>query len=244
MTSLTSGGSCAPRCASAAASTWSPKPATATRPCASPKRSSPTSWCSTSAFRTSPGGRCSARIRTCSPDSKVVVFSGTETRDHEWIAENVEAYVYKDDELEYLVDLLVTVTERPDAEAVLDLPQALSSAGAARRFVREKIEDWGLDTLLDDALLVVSELAANAITHADSPCRIRLSRNSSALRIDVVDTGVGTPEPQPASFTEEHGRGLHLVSALTSAWGLDHAPDGGKQVWAELALPIDGAGQA
>jgi DNA-binding NarL/FixJ family response regulator len=184
------------------------------------------------------------RIRARSPGSKVVVFSGTETRDNEWIAENVEGYAYKDEELDYLVDLLVSVSERAEAEAVLDLPRALSSAGAARRFVREKIEEWELHALLDDALLVASELAANAVTHANSACRIRLSRNATALRIDVVDTGEGTPEPQPASFTKEHGRGLHLISGLTSAWGLDHDPKGGKKVWAELALPMSDAEQA
>ena len=91
--------------------------------------------------------------------------------------------------------------------------------------------------LLDDALLVVSELAANAVTHANSSLRIRLSLKESTLRIDVIDSGAGTPEPQPTSNTAEHGRGLHLVTALTSAWGLEAMPDGGKVVWAELARP-------
>ena len=47
----------------------------------------------------------------------------------------------------------------------------------------------------------------------------------------------GTPEPQPESFTEEHGRGLYLVAALTTAWGLDVIPGQGKVVWAELPRP-------
>ena len=75
--------------------------------------------------------------------------------------------------------------------------------------------------MLDDALLVASELAANAVTHADSSCRIRLSLTEASFRIDVIDTGAGTPEPQPSSYTEEHGRGLHLIAALTTAWGLE-----------------------
>ena len=93
--------------------------------------------------------------------------------------------------------------------------------------------------LLDDALLVASELAANAVTHADSACRIRLSVNAATLRIDVIDTGAGTPEPQPTSWMEEHGRGLHLVDALTTAWGLEVVPEG-KVVWAELPRPTTG----
>jgi DNA-binding NarL/FixJ family response regulator len=176
-------------------------------------------------------------IRRQSPASKVVVFSGADAMDRDWVAQNVDGYVLKEAELDYLVDLLESVGHRHDGEATLDLPQALTSARKAREFVSEKVTEWALEQLLDDALLVASELAANAITHADSACRIRLSLNPATLRIDVLDTGTGTPEPQPASATEEHGRGLHLVAALTTAWGLEVLPGEGKLVWAELPLP-------
>jgi CheY-like chemotaxis protein len=176
-------------------------------------------------------------IREQSPASQVVVFSGGDLPDHDWISQHVAGYVLKDAELDYLVDLLESVGQRRLAEASLDLPQELSSAAAARRFVRKTVADWGLGPVLDDALLVASELATNAVTHAESACRIRLSLTPSSLRIDVIDTGSGTPEPQPESFTEEHGRGLHLISALTTAWGLEMVPGEGKVVWAELARP-------
>jgi DNA-binding NarL/FixJ family response regulator len=177
-----------------------------------------------------------SHIRQVSPESKVVVFSGIDSAERSWIAEQVDGYVLKDAELDYLVDLLVSVAQPADSEAVLDLPHALTSPSTARRFVTEKVREWGLEDLLDDALLVVSELAANAITHADSACRIRLCLNAATLRIDVVDTGAGTPEPRPPSWAREHGRGLHLVDALTSAWGLEVVPEG-KLVWAELPRP-------
>jgi hypothetical protein len=64
-----------------------------------------------------------------------------------------------------------------------------------------------------------------------------LSLNPTSLRIDVFDAGAGTPEPQPESSTEEHGRGLHLIDALADAWGLEQIPGDGKLVWAELARP-------
>jgi DNA-binding NarL/FixJ family response regulator len=180
-------------------------------------------------------------IRRESPDSKVIVFSGLEADDDAWIAQQVEGFVLKDGDVDFLVDLLETVVREPTtaettAEATLDLPRSLASPGRARRFVAEKVAEWRLDTIRDDALLVVSELAANAITHAGSACRIRLSLTPTTLRIDVIDTGSGTPEPQPPSRTEEHGRGLHLVDALTRAWGLEMV-DEGKLVWAELARP-------
>ena len=188
-----------------------------------------------------------SRIRENSPESKVVVFSGADSADEAWITKHVEGYVLKDSEVDYLVDLLESVG-RPreletlpgmhrEAEASLDLPQALTSAAEARRFVTKTMTEWDLTPLLDDALLVASELAANAVTHADSPCRIRLSLKDASVRIDVIDMGTGTPEPQPASTTLEHGRGLHLIAALTSAWGLEIIPGQGKVVWAELARP-------
>lgn len=178
-----------------------------------------------------------SHIRVKSPGSKVVVFSGVDAPDRTWIADHVDGYVVKDADVEYLVDLLESVGRHRHAEASIDLPHALTSAGEARRFVTDHVTEWKLDELLDDALLVTSELATNAVTHADSACRIRLSLSRAALRIDVIDTGAGTPEPQPESRTAEHGRGLHLVDALTAAWGLEIVPGEGKLVWAELPRP-------
>ncbi len=182
-------------------------------------------------------------IRAASPTTKVVVFSGA---DSSGLEKQVDAYVAKDAELGYLVDLIESVAhgsgasgDNEDTDRVaLELPRDLTSVRLARHFVRDQIRAWGLDGILDDALLVTSELAANAITHAASDCEIRLTLSTASLRIDVGDGGVGTPEPQPPSATEEHGRGLVLVDALASAWGLDVLPGSGKVVWAELGLSV------
>lgn len=179
-----------------------------------------------------------SRIRIGSPGSKVVVFSGLDPLDRDWIAGQVEGYVLKDQELDYLVDLLESIGRPRTNEAEVDLPRSAESVAAARRFVETKVKEWRLEPLLDDALMVTSELVTNAITHADSSCRIRLSVSATTLRIDVLDGGSGTPEPRPASETEEHGRGLHMVDAVASAWGLEEVPGRGKLVWAELARPV------
>ena len=179
-----------------------------------------------------------SRIRIASPGSKVVVFSGLDPQDRDWITGQVEGYVLKDQELDYLVDLLESIGRPRTDEAEAELPRSAESVAAARHFVKTKVEEWRLERLLDDALMVTSELVTNAITHADSSCRIRLSVSATTLRIDVLDGGSGTPEPRPASETEEHGRGLHIVDAVASAWGLEEVPGRGKLVWAELARPV------
>ena len=179
-----------------------------------------------------------SRVRVQAPAAKVVIFSGVESGDRDWFERQADGYILKDEHLDYLVNLLETVGSTGEFAATLELPRALASVRLARRFVAKKLDEWDLGEISDDALLVASELAANAITHAESECRIRLSLKPASFRIDVFDSGDGTPEPQPASATLEHGRGLHLVAAITSAWGLEVVPGFGKLVWAELARPV------
>lgn len=176
------------------------------------------------------------QMRESSPATKVVVFSGLDTVDRGWIDAHAAGFVLKDADLGYLIDLLESVVRTSGTDASIELPDELSSVGKARRFARERLHEWGIDGRVDDALLVVSELAANALTHARSSYRLRLTATAHALRIEVDDSGVGTPEPQPLTETEEHGRGLYLVGALAASWGMESAHSGGKRVWAELAL--------
>ncbi|HYO41540.1 MAG TPA: response regulator [Nocardioidaceae bacterium] len=174
-------------------------------------------------------------IREASPGSDVVVFSGTDPADEEWVQQQVAGYVVKDATVDYLVDLLETVGKAVLAEAELHLPEDLTSAALARRFASTTMSQWELVHLVDDALVIVSELAANAVTHARSASRLRLQLKPSALRIEVADEGTGTPEPQPLSESEEHGRGLFLIGVLSTAWGMESVGRQGKLVWAELA---------
>jgi DNA-binding NarL/FixJ family response regulator len=178
-----------------------------------------------------------SQVREQRPSVKVVIFSGAEPEDRAWYDANAEGYVLKDSDIDYLVALLESVF-RPDehSDAVLDLPQDLASVRMARRFVRKILTEWGLVPLLDDAQLVVSELAANAITHAASDYRVRLSSSSHSLRIEVRDGGSGTPEPQPQSMTNEHGRGLLMVASIAASWGIERSEGRRKLVWAELTL--------
>jgi CheY-like chemotaxis protein/anti-sigma regulatory factor (Ser/Thr protein kinase) len=174
------------------------------------------------------------RIRTVSPASKVVVFSGAEASERAAIADRVEGYVVKDADLAYLVELLEDVAGRVAQTATLTGLDGPASVSRARAFVELTLAEWdsGVDT--DDALIVASELVTNAIIHGHSLCDLQLSITRHAVRIEARDAGGGTPDPMSPSMNGTHGRGLHIVAALTTAWGIEDIATGGKVVWAEL----------
>jgi anti-sigma regulatory factor (Ser/Thr protein kinase) len=120
------------------------------------------------------------------------------------------------------------------------LPANLGSPRAARETVRLACHDWLVDDhTCEDALLVATELVANAVDHARTPCVLTLSRDHDALRITVRDFAPSQlPELQPLDVTTTRGRGLQVVAAVASEWGVTTL-DGEKSVWAVLA---EGAG--
>jgi CheY-like chemotaxis protein/anti-sigma regulatory factor (Ser/Thr protein kinase) len=173
------------------------------------------------------------RLREVVPGAKVVVFTGTDDDERAWYEENTAGYVVKGAELDYLVELLDDVgrTARRTESARFD--GDVSTVPLAREFVRRCLVAWGVGHVVDEAALVVTELAANAVVHATSPYEVRLSRSNGVIRIEVADGDIGTPEPQPFSAVAEDGRGIVIVSALSASWGIDARPHG-KVTWAEL----------
>lgn len=178
------------------------------------------------------------RLHAIAATPKIVVFSGTETADRHWISERVEGYVTKGGDLTYLMNLLATVAGQRTGEFTIRLSRNYASVQTARRFVRHALQMWNANHVIDDAVIVVSELVTNAIAHTQKGCELRLSRtrgsDGSVLRVEVNDRGSQIPDVQLLAETREHGRGLHIVAALTNAWGVDTEPDGSKTVWAEL----------
>ncbi|MFJ4337911.1 ATP-binding protein [Streptomyces sp. NPDC088915] len=107
---------------------------------------------------------------------------------------------------------------------------------AARRLVRAALIVWGLESLIDDATLVVTELVSNAVDHSRLPSiRVLVSRPSAKrIRVGVVDRSKTVPMLRTDSNGDQlRGRGLVLVDALTEQWGTEPYR-WGKQVWAEL----------
>jgi serine phosphatase RsbU (regulator of sigma subunit)/anti-sigma regulatory factor (Ser/Thr protein kinase) len=129
------------------------------------------------------------------------------------------------------------------------------AVGRARAFVRETLAGWDLpgprggQGVVDDAVLLVSELVTNAILHAgtaaDVVC-VRLRDPAGvpeAVRVEVVDRHPGRPIPTPHRIRgggpqdgpdlPEGGRGLYLSAHIADAWGVQYSRSA-KQIWFTL----------
>jgi anti-sigma regulatory factor (Ser/Thr protein kinase) len=113
-------------------------------------------------------------------------------------------------------------------------PNAPDGVRDARAFVAHALRDTDSNAL-DAAVLMVSELATNAVVHTTSPFTIGIDRSDHEARISVTDQGVGTPRLRHAASTDTDGRGLGIVAAFATAWGVDLHPDS-KTVW--FTVPI------
>ncbi|WP_176955311.1 ATP-binding protein [Sinosporangium album] len=118
------------------------------------------------------------------------------------------------------------------SSAEFDITRA--SAKSARDFATATLEAWGLSELSFDMQLVVSELATNALRHAGGAQRLYVLRRTGGVVCAVLDPALEAPVPTEADELTESGRGLHLVAALTTAWGWSPTPSGGKLVWASF----------
>lgn len=129
----------------------------------------------------------------------------------------------------------------------LRLAAQLSAVPWARRLLSQTLRDWGLAELSETALLLASELVSNAVKAAACPAAsdgagqrqligLTMRCTGTCLLLEVWDANPAQPVLQEPDPTAESGRGLFLVEALSSRWGLQ-AADGGKVVWCEIGLP-------
>ncbi len=123
----------------------------------------------------------------------------------------------------------------------------MGSPGLARRAVLRWLRDLGREDLTERALLIVSELVANAAVHAHTVLELSMTASSRSLKLSVRDEdqrlpvlgGGDTPgrdlDVGPPSLGEG-GRGIAIVQGLADEWGVD-VLRGGKRVWARISLP-------
>jgi anti-anti-sigma factor len=120
----------------------------------------------------------------------------------------------------------------------LRLAPTPTAVAAARRFVGETLQSWGLgppDTeLSEQAQLLADELVTNAVVHARTNTRLRLELGGELLHIAVGDLDPRLPRLLPDDPQAQGGRGLRLVEWVAAAWGAQLHPGGGKVVWCTL----------
>lgn len=150
-------------------------------------------------------------------------------------------------------DTRVPAVPAPRGVAVCALPAGSESARQARDFARATLLGWAADEaseafeqLCDDVGLAVSELVGNAVRHGMRDCSIPaaertirlglVSRGSSVL-CAVNDPSDGVPVLREPDFLAETGRGLHVIAAVSGAWGWTPPDGSGKVVWATFPTP-------
>jgi len=116
---------------------------------------------------------------------------------------------------------------------IATLPAGVSSPRAARAFTAAWLEAWDLSSLNERAAIAISELATNAVVHAQQTFELRV--------VDTMDGGVwmGVTDhlreplapPTEQRPSSPSGRGLQIVAGLADDWGSDLVDDNGKTVW-------------
>lgn len=118
------------------------------------------------------------------------------------------------------------VTPRAERE----LPVSPEAPRLARDFLRSSTCVAHSSHVLEDAVLLVSELVTNSVKHGGPPVVVAIDCDGDALQVRVRDGSRHLPTPRTAAWDAESGRGLELVQSLSDAWGVEPDPDG-KHVW-------------
>jgi anti-sigma regulatory factor (Ser/Thr protein kinase) len=115
------------------------------------------------------------------------------------------------------------------------LHREMSSPRDARSVVRGALPKER-ESVRDLAVLLTNELVTNALLHGAGDICLELERTEGHLRVEVADAELTQPVVRTPDVLSEGGRGVVIVDALASAWGVREIPDDGKTVWFELNL--------
>ncbi|MFW5416118.1 SpoIIE family protein phosphatase [Nocardiopsis sp. CNT-189] len=121
-----------------------------------------------------------------------------------------------------------------------EFPPVPESAAEARAFVRETLDQWAVGRSADDVVLLVSELATNAVIHAESPLEVTVRRYQGQVEVVVADRVPERALPQAGPLAVDTspstenarsgGLGLALAAAIAASWGVAYSKED-KAVW-------------
>jgi anti-sigma regulatory factor (Ser/Thr protein kinase) len=120
----------------------------------------------------------------------------------------------------------------------LELARSAETGSLARQALRQLFASARIDRETSEtAVLLATELVTNAVEHGRGAAYLDAAVvEDRTIRLEVTDASTVEPRPNTeVSDLDERGRGLILIDALASRWGVEPKPDG-KTVWCELDL--------
>lgn len=115
-------------------------------------------------------------------------------------------------------------------------PGGTDAPRQARWWLASVLREHGLEHELHDVMVMVSELATNAVLHTDGGFGVEASLEGGRLRVEVRDTDPTIPQVHWVPAGAASGRGMLLVDTLSDAWGVTALEGGGKSVWFEVVV--------
>ena len=145
--------------------------------------------------------------------------------------------VYSDAKRDDIAVLIAKLRRIPEDHRIcFQLEPKLSAVRDARSLIRDPLKRWGLEDLIDNSELLVSELVTNAIRYANGEVLLRLILEPDSLVCEVHDSSPALPRVLQVDKDAENGRGLHVVSQMAARWGARRTANG-KVVWCEQLVP-------
>ena len=124
-----------------------------------------------------------------------------------------------------------------------ELPRTLHAASEARSRVAGMLRN-GPPSVVEDALVVLTELVTNSVRHSSSPeaqpVVVHVTITERSLIVRVCDPGHGLDPLTLPRPRETGGWGLVLVDRLSTRWGIETNDQ--TCVWAEFDLVPAGSG--
>ena len=104
-----------------------------------------------------------------------------------------------------------------------------------RRWARAWLEQNPTDSDPDSVVLAMTEMVTNSVRYGAAPIQVELVGDSHLLLLRVSDGSSALPGRSDRGIGAEGGRGLAVIDAVTTRWGVWPRPGGGKTVWCEFS---------